>query len=256
MLSKAIPAILYLYKPSYCGESHNSYPMPKHNADLIRKRLLELRENLSVAQCQRGSLLMRARLFTWLGLAIEQVKQQGLTRPLVVAAFWSLPNEPALEPLLHQWDEAGIVVALPVMVQKEGPLAFYRWTPDTEMVPAKFGVFEPKHDDAALPGHENAASTPYQGKLVPDIVLVPSLGYTKFADRLGYGKGFYDRTLHALRKSGKDPVTIGLSWDEGAIEAEFPEYEAQAHDEQLDAILTPTGWVPGPPEITDNFFAS
>jgi len=202
--------------------------MPKNNADLIRKRLLERRAALDVAQRQRGSLLIRARLFTWLGLAMDQAKAKGMNRPLIVAAFWALEGEPELEPLLNQWDEAGITIGLPVMVEKNAPLEFHRWTSSTEMVPASFGVLEPPRQDA----------------LTPDIILVPTLGYTQFADRLGYGKGFYDRTLHQLRDQDRDPITIGISWDEGAIETEFPDYEAKDHDEQLDTVLTPSGWVP------------
>ena len=209
--------------------------MPKNNADLIRKRLLERRAGLDVAQRQRGSLLIRGRLFTWLALATEQARGKGITRPLVVAAFWSLEDEPELEPLLNQWDESGVIIALPVMVQKDSPLEFHRWTADTKMVPANFGVMEP----------------PRQNPLTPDVVLVPTLGYTKFADRLGYGKGFYDRTLHALRREGKDPITIGVSWDQGEIEAEFPDYQAQEHDQQLDTVLTPGGWVPDIVDFVD-----
>jgi len=202
--------------------------MPKNTPDLIRKRLIELRSQIPVAQRQRGSLLIRGRLFTWLGLSSDRAQTKGFNRPLVVAAFWALDGEPELEPLLAQWDEAGVVVTLPVMVQKDAPLEFHRWTTDTPMTEAKFGVMEP----------------PKQQALIPDVILVPTLGFTEFADRIGYGKGFYDRTLHALRSKGIDPVTIGISWDEGAIEPEFPEYQAKDHDEQLDTILTPTGWTP------------
>ena len=196
--------------------------MPKNTSDLIRKRLIELRSQIPVAQRQRGSLLIRGRLFTWLGLSSDRAEAKGFNRPLVVAAFWALDGEPDLEPLLAQWDEAGVIVALPVMLE------FHRWTSATPMTMASFGVMEP----------------PKQQPLVPDVMLVPTLGFTEFADRLGYGKGFYDRTLHALRSKGIDPVTIGISWDEGAIEKEFPEYQASDHDQQLDTILTPRGWTP------------
>jgi 5-formyltetrahydrofolate cyclo-ligase len=218
--------------------------MSKNNADLIRKHLLELRKNLSVAQCQRGSLLIRARLFTWLGIASEQAQQKGINRPLVVAAFWSLPSEPELQPLLYQWDEAGIVLTLPVMDQTARNLTFHRWTSETEMVPAGFGVYEPIIQKASTEAPPVA--------LTPDVILVPALGYSRVADRLGYGKGFYDKTLHGLRRQGHDPVTIGISWDEGAIEAEFPNYTPEPHDQALDTILTPSGWVPGPINFLDH----
>ena len=203
--------------------------MTKNTPDLIRKHLIDRRSQITVAERQRGSLLIRGRLFTWLGLASDRAQAKGFNRPLVVAAFWALADEPDLEPLLQQWDEAGIVVALPIMVQKDAPLEFHRWSIDTELRTAGFGVMEP----------------PRQQALVPDVILVPTLGFTALADRIGYGKGFYDRTLYDLRKREFDPVTVGIGWDEGLIDLDFPGYEPRDHDQSLDTVLTPSGWTPG-----------
>ena len=75
---------------------------------------------------------------------------------------------------------------------------------------------------------------------MPDLVLVPVLGFTMFGDRLGYGKGYYDRTLALWQSQGYLPYTLGLAWDEGLIED--CTYQAAPHDVPLNAILTPSGF--------------
>ena len=99
------------------------------------------------------------------------------------------------------------------------------------MLPGAFGVMQPAPRQA----------------LVPDIILVPTLGYTRNADRIGYGAGFYDRTLATLQKDGLAPLAIGIGWREGQIDLEEDAYRPQAHDMPLAAILTPDGWWPAEP---------
>jgi 5,10-methenyltetrahydrofolate synthetase len=80
--------------------------------------------------------------------------------------------------------------------------------------------------------------------VTPELILVPTLGYTAHADRVGYGGGYYDRTLAALKAAGHTFTTIGIAWTSGRLDdAHVPE----AHDVRLDAVLTPDGWVPKAP---------
>lgn len=202
---------------------------PQDNAAPLRKRLRQARAELSDADRQRGGLLMRGRLFTWLGLRRDAAVRAGRPGPQVVAAYWPLPDEPDLRPLLAQWAEAGITVALPVVAQRDAPLQFRAWTPAAAMLPGPYGILEPQDGEA----------------VVPDVVLVPTLGYTAAADRVGYGGGYYDRTLAALREAGHAPVTLGIAWHCGLIEQ--VDYRPAAHDVRLDAVLTPRGWVPAAP---------
>lgn len=177
---------------------------------------------------RRGALLMRGRLFTWLAVARDAARAAGRPVPSVVAAFWPMQDEPDLRPLLSQWAEAGITVVLPAVRNAGEPLVFLPWTPDAPMRPGAYGIMEP------------ASGAP----LAPDVVLVPTLGYTAQADRLGYGGGYYDRTLAALRQSGQPYTAIGVAWSCGRLDAD---YQPQAHDVRLDAVLTPDGWVPRAP---------
>ncbi|MVW79374.1 5-formyltetrahydrofolate cyclo-ligase [Bordetella sp. 02P26C-1] len=207
----------------------NDQNTAQNNAVALRTRLRQARTEIPEAQRSRGALLMRGRLFTWLNAVREQASKQGNAAPATVAAFWPLTGEPDLRPLLKQWAQAGISVALPAIREPDAPLEFRAWVPGDALQRGAMGVQEPSPDRPVVR---------------PDVVLVPTLGYTLQADRLGYGGGYYDRTLADLRQTGHAFTSIGIAWNEGFLE---DEYVPAAHDERLDAILTPDGWVPEPP---------
>ncbi|OZI72099.1 5-formyltetrahydrofolate cyclo-ligase [Bordetella genomosp. 12] len=207
----------------------------ENTAVTLRARLRRLRAELPESQRSRGALMMRGRLFTWLNVARERGAILG--RPLQsVAAFWPMAEEPDLRPLLQQWAANGITVSLPVVNDAGSPLAFHVWTPDTPMRTGAYGIAEPESGQAVL----------------PDVVLVPTLGYTARAERLGYGGGYYDRTLAALTEAGHPHTAIGIAWDEGLLPHD---YTPAAHDMPLAAVLTPSGWVPEAPLETGGLAA-
>lgn len=203
---------------------------PQNNAAPLRSRLRAARLAISDADRYRGALLMRGRLYTWLALRRDATAAAGLPAPQVIAAYWPMEGEADLRPLLSQWVEAGLTVAMPVVAARHAPLAFRPWTPDTPMQPGAYGIAEPQAGDF----------------VTPDVLLVPTLGYTAQADRLGYGGGYYDRTLAALREQGRDYTAIGISWQCGRI-GPADAYLPAAHDVRLDAVLTPEAWVPAAP---------
>jgi len=209
--------------------------MTQNNAQTLRARLMAARQAIPEVDRDRGGLLMRARLFTWLGITRDFMESEGMPAPVRVAAYWAIRNEPELLPLLEQWDEAGIEVLLPVVASKDAPLEFHRWHADDKMIAGAFGVMEP----------------PRRMSVQPDVILVPTLGFTQQGDRIGYGQGYYDRTIHALIESGHRPVTIGIAWNQSNITLIDPSYRAQAHDQRLDAILTPDGWKPKEPDYIE-----
>jgi 5-formyltetrahydrofolate cyclo-ligase len=196
----------------------------------LRARLKQLREQQSPEDTYRGALLIRGRLFTWLATTRTRLRDAGKPEPDTIAAFWPLPHEPELQPLLKQWvQEEGYRVCLPVVTGADEPLQFRLWSPDTPMTAGAYGIQEPAGD--IVPA--------------PDVMLVPTLGYTRRGDRLGYGKGYYDRTLAALRATGHPFVAIGIAWATGDLSGR--PYQPAAHDQPLDAILTDKGWaVPAP----------
>ena len=211
--------------------------MSKNNADLLRTRLRELRQTLSVAERQHDSTALCARLRAWFDQRLRLNDPSRQSTPLIVAGFWPLEYEPDLRPLLHQLDQNQVTVCLPVIVERHAPLEFHRWTPSTTLTAQGFGVMEPARQQA----------------LIPDILLVPTLGFTTKAGRLGYGGGYYDRSLAALHHAGKKPLKIGIAWQQGllaqASNSSDQAFRPQAHDVILDAIATPFEWVPAAPSL-------
>lgn len=199
---------------------------------MLRQRLLEKRKQQAKSDTSRGALLMRGRLFTWVASTNSARKDANLKPITHIAAFWSMPDEPELQPLLYKWADEGMNVSLPVVVGPDQALRFTPWDPEEEMTTGAFGIMEPDSSETAP---------------APDLVLVPTLGFTRQGDRLGYGKGYYDRTLAALREQGHSFATIGVAWACGDLSAES--YAPQAHDFQLDAIITDKGWAKPAPTL-------
>jgi 5-formyltetrahydrofolate cyclo-ligase len=136
----------------------------------------------------------------------------------IVGFCWPVRNEPDLLPLLANWREKGVVLALPVASQPATALRFRVWQPDTAMVTDDFGI-----------------PTPSEGEFVaPEVLLIPLNAFDAEGFRLGYGGGYFDRTLAEMRPR---PLTIGVGFELGRAPTVWP----QAHDVRLDWIVTEAG---------------
>jgi 5-formyltetrahydrofolate cyclo-ligase len=155
------------------------------------------------------------------------------TKRLIIAAYWPLPDEPDITPILYALVRVGHTVVLPVVAQRSAPLEFHRWSPESSMTAGNFGVMEPARTQA----------------LQPDLLLVPTLGFTEQGDRLGYGGGYYDRTLAAMQNNRHTPLAVGIAWSEGLLTNKYPEYQPQIHDMPLHAVLSAQGWSPAQPDF-------
>jgi 5-formyltetrahydrofolate cyclo-ligase len=138
----------------------------------------------------------------------------------VVSAFWPMPGELDLRPLLEALHARGCVCGLPVVVGRHTPLVFRSWEPGVALVTSRFGIAEPGPDRPTVR---------------PQHALVPLLAFDDEGYRLGYGGGFYDRTLATLRSDGAGPlVAIGVG-----LEAQRrPSLPREAFDARLDWLLT------------------
>ena len=143
----------------------------------------------------------------------------------VIGAYWPIKGEFDPLPALYRWQEDGVLnqagkrrIGLPVTNKQHKTLTFQAWFPGCEMEDDAYGIPKPKNTDL----------------LVPTLLLVPCIGYGPGGYRLGYGGGFYDRTLAVLQPK---PFTVGLGFSEGFV----PDFEAQSHDIPLDTILTEQG---------------
>jgi len=207
----------------------NPENIPEHHAAALRARLRAARRQMPESERDHGALLLRGRLYTWLALRRTAARAAGACSTPVIAAYWPLADEPDLRPLLVQWSKAGVTVALPVVAQKHAPLVFRVWTPDTDMAAGAYGISEPQGTE----------------EVTPDILLVPTLGYTDAAYRLGYGGGYYDRTLAAFQ-ANHPYIAIGIGWACGHID-DANRWTPAPHDVPLHAILTPQDWLPTAP---------
>jgi len=142
----------------------------------------------------------------------------------VVAAYWPKGDELDVRPLLRHFDLVGVPTALPVMAGRGWPLLFRLWRPGHPLVPGAFGVMEPM------------AEAPL---VQPTLVLVPLLAFDRSGHRLGYGAGFYDRTLAALRDTGR-VTAIGVAHAEQQVDA----VPHDPYDQRLDGVLTDQGLIP------------
>ena len=136
--------------------------------------------------------------------------------PMSVAGYWPMRGEPELIGAFTRWHAAGIVVALPCVVGAEAPLQFLRWEPGMPMSRGTFGTREPSHGEAVEPA----------------VLLLPCVGFERRGYRLGYGGGYYDRTLAAR----PGVVTIGVAYDE----CELADFAPQPHDRPVDWLVTQT----------------
>ncbi len=147
----------------------------------------------------------------------ELVARGGLT----IAGYVPKGSEINCIPLMEKLKARGARMCLPVVVEKEQPLIFRSWEPGQELFPGKFGTEQPSEDAP---------------EVVPDMVLVPLLAFNSKGFRLGYGGGYYDRTLAQLREKNEHVVAVGLGYEAQGI-SRLP---VERHDQKLDWIISET----------------
>jgi 5-formyltetrahydrofolate cyclo-ligase len=142
-------------------------------------------------------------------------------RGAVISAFAPLQDELRIWPLLRRLASEGCRLALPVMQGRGKALLFRAWQAGDALEARAMGIAEPQRDKPVL---------------VPDILIVPLLAFDPHGWRIGYGGGYYDCTLRALR-AGRRISAVGVGYDQQAIDA-VPHLD---YDERLDWVLTPSG---------------
>ena len=113
--------------------------------------------------------------------------------PSIVSGYWPILSEIDIRPLLKSLYECGHAVCLPTIVNNQLPLKFRQWSPSDRLEGAAFNTFEP---DETKPQME------------PGVVIVPLLAFDNRGHRLGYGGGYYDRTLDSFSET--KIVTVGV----------------------------------------------
>jgi 5-formyltetrahydrofolate cyclo-ligase len=136
----------------------------------------------------------------------------------VVSFYWPMGDEADPRLLAHALAARAHVLALPAVAAKKSPLHFRRWRAGDALIAHAFGM------------HEPADTAP---RVVPDVLLVPLLAFDAAGTRLGYGGGFYDRTLASLETKR----AIGIAYAGQGVDA----LPAHAHDHPLDMVVTEAG---------------
>lgn len=169
----------------------------------------------------RAELHEKHKLEAPLALARTGLDFTGLKPPLVVSGFHPFKSEIDVLPLLARLTSEGWATALPIVKAERQPLIFRQWAPGEPTVPGVWGIPMPAEDAP---------------EVEPDVLLVPLLGFDRWGYRLGYGGGFYDRTLAHLRQK-KQVTAIGI----GYAGQEMSFVPRGGMDQRLDYVLTEAG---------------
>ena len=170
-----------------------------------RERLLRLRARLTAAQ--------RARELAEITDQLDRLlAQRGIS---IVGAYWPMHAEPDLRAWMRRQADSGLVVALPVVRERRQALVYSRWQPGAGMRRGNWGIAEPERDDW----------------IEPQMLLAPALGVDRERHRLGYGGGYFDRSLAAAQPRRQ---AVGVGFRCARIETIYP----QAHDIAMDFVIT------------------
>lgn len=150
-----------------------------------------------------------------IGAAATRLAESGSTSLPILGIYWPFRSEIDVRDLAHRHIEAGGVVALPVVAEKNAPVEFWRWRPEVPMARGLFNI--------PIPGERELVA--------PDVLIVPLVGFDRAGYRLGYGGGYYDRTLAA---SHPRPRTLAIGFAEAELETIYP----QPHDIPMSRIIT------------------
>ena len=192
--SKALP-------PCTTGETTVISPGDKA---ALRKELMAARRALDPVQKQHWDAQICANVLAW----------WDTEKPGDIGVYWPLAGEPDLHPAYVELARAGVRLALPVVHEKDAPLGFAHWEPGEEMVRDRMGV--------AVPQLLRPVARPHT-------LMIPCLGFNQHGYRLGYGGGYYDRTLAPHPR----PLTLGIAY---ALAAAC--FADDPHDVALDLIIT------------------
>ncbi len=182
----------------------------------LRQALLERRRALPAEEWARHS----SRICVLLQAGFPQFA--GMR----VGFCWPFNQEPDLRPLLASWaneNQDGFTALLPVVIGESRALAFRAWSPGTALVLDRYGIPAPAAGDF----------------LIPQVLLLPVNGFDAAGYRLGYGGGYFDRTLASLCPR---PLAVGVGFELSRLDSIRPE----PHDQPLDVLVTEAGIFPSP----------
>lgn len=197
-----------------CGDAAQPAPSTHNCASgqpvdkpALRRTLLDARAAIPAARKAQWDGAICARVLAWW-------ERDMAPRHRLLGVYWPLKGEPDLGPAYAALAARGVQLALPVVLARDAALGFAEWQPGEALERDAMGV--------AVPAARRMLAR-------PGALLIPCLGYNGARFRLGYGGGYYDRTLAALPR----PVTAGVAYS--LLAADFA---SAPHDVALDLVLT------------------
>ena len=183
--------------------------------DELRRFRRALREQLLA---RRSALAESQRAAAQAAVVAQLRRLVPLLPPGPLAFYWPIRGEIDLRPFAAELVAAGRVVALPVILAAKTPMIFRQWTPQTPMQRGVWDIPVPEPDE----------------RVSPRVVILPVVGVDQEGYRLGYGGGYYDRTLPTLTPP---PLRIGV----GYAFARIATIQPQPHDQRLDLLVNEAG---------------
>lgn len=174
----------------------------------LRSSLIAAREALPAAEHARLSQAIERHLADLV----------DATSPRILAFCWPFRAEFDARSLIAARLPRGLRACLPVVMDSESPLEFREWTPHSEMIEDRYGIHVPARGDV----------------LRPEAILMPLNGFDEAGYRLGYGGGYFDRSLAGMNPR---PLAIGVGFELARVDTIRP----QAHDLPMDFIVTEAG---------------
>ena len=175
-----------------------------------RERLIKVRCSLPAQYRADQSAIIVQRL--------EQIVAASSIAVPAVSLYWPIRGEPDLRPWMRILAGAGVRVALPVAVALAQPLTFREWQPEARLARGLWNIPYPADGEA----------------IAPNVIIAPLVGFDGQCYRLGYGGGFFDRTLAGLSPK---PLTIGVGYPDAELRTIYP----QLHDIPMDWVVTASG---------------
>lgn len=208
------PCFMHELDPCFVGFTEAVHDQQR--TDVMRWRKAERQRLLSERSAMSSNIRRNAaeRIVAALMSAIGDVR--GRT----ISAYWPIRGEPDLRKLIKAITDDGGQCALPIVVERNRPLVFRSWAPGDRLQRGFWNIPVPAN------GRE----------VTPDLVIAPLVGFDRTCYRLGYGGGYFDRTLAALTHK---PRVFGVGYAQAAIPTIYP----QPHDIPMDAIVTENGFI-------------
>tara|TARA_B110001454_G_scaffold134179_1_gene124933 strand:- start:1963 stop:2535 length:573 start_codon:yes stop_codon:yes gene_type:complete len=154
-------------------------------------------------------------------IIFKLIKKSFIGKQIVIAGYYPSNYEVDIVRFLKQAYEKNFKIALPV-INSSSKMSFKSWEFKEPLYVSKFGTLEPNKSNK---------------EVFPDLILVPLVVFDNYLNRIGYGKGYYDRSIKKIKKIKKKTVSLGIAYSF----QKFNKIPVNKHDVKLDYILTERG---------------